>query len=212
MSSLQEQPQGQDIRTVQFASISRAVVIILILLLPLLGVFLLAPPLSYQVLIVWVALLAFYTCRQPLMFLIGRTKSGTTRLDLGYINKASGGNIVGSIFIGVMWLIMLLLTGLRNPALAIAQLGLSVAYFADALSKLITNREPTVVTDKGIYGPKILLPWNRIESRQWLNQHEDALLILKLKNRPWPFDETTLRIPVSFKADVDKALREKGIA
>jgi hypothetical protein len=209
MSSLQDQSNSHNIRRLQFAGIFRFVGILLIFLLPILGAFLLTPPLGYQAMAGWVALLALYACSQPLTFLVRRAKSGTTLVDLGYLNKVSGWSIIGSILFGILWFILSLTTALRSPALAIAQLGLCVFHFADALSKFIANREPTLITEKGIYGPKSMLPWNRIQARQWLNQHENALLILKFKKRPWPFDETTLSIPVSFKAEVDRIIAEK---
>jgi len=97
----------------------------------------------------------------------------------------------------------------RIPAILILGFGIIVLYVADAAARFIVSREPTLITEKGIYGPEGRILWSEIESHEWFMQHGDGLLVAKLKGRPWPLDEKKLRIPVLFKAEVDRIIAEK---
>lgn len=209
MAPIQNQSGKNVSRTWQVAFGIRVAGVMVLSLLAILCYLFAVPPLQYAGWIVMVFVIAFDRCAQPCTFFIRKRRAGTTLLNLGQVNKISNLQIVGSLLVSVLWFGLLFITRTTNSAIAIVWLGLGLSYLVAALADFIIRREPTFLTEKGIYTPKGVFLWNRIESRQWLNQHEDARLVVKLKKRPWPFDETTLRIPVSSKADVERILQEK---
>jgi uncharacterized membrane protein YobD (UPF0266 family) len=209
MASVQEQSNKNVSRTWLAAVIIRVAGVTVLFLLTILCVLFAPPPLQYAGWIVMVIVIAFDRCAKPYTFFFRKRRAGTALLSLGRLNKISNLQVIGALLVGVLWLVLLFTLGEYSPAVTIVWLGLGLYSLATALADFIVRRESTVLTENGIYAPKSIVLWNRIESRQWLNQHEDARLVLKLKNRPWPFDEAVLSIPVSFKTDVDKILLEK---
>jgi len=209
MAPIQEQSSKDVSRTWQAAFIIRMAGVTVVLLLAILCAFFAPPPWRSAGFIVLVITFVVHRCGQPCIFFFRKRYAGMTLLNLGQLNKISSLQIIGSLVVGVLWLVLLFTTGMFNSTVAIVWLGLGLSYFAAALADFIVRHQSTFLTEKGIYAPKSIVLWNRIASRQWLNQHEDARLVLKLKKRPWPFDEEVLHIPTSLKADVDKILQAK---
>lgn len=207
------QSESRGVRRRPLVGILLVVGVAALLLLAIWGAPLLPPPLRYGAWIGIALLPAINRCSQPCAYLFRKPRGGARLLNLGYLNKVSGWLIALTALIGFFWLILSLAkVSYDAPALTILQFGIGVFYIADTASKFIASRATTVITEKGIYSPGGTTRWEKIESRHWLNQHEDALLILKLKNRPWPLNEKTLHVPVPLKAEVDKILREKFLS
>jgi hypothetical protein len=176
-----------------------------LILLAIWGALLLPPPLCYGV---WtgIALIpAISRFSQLRACFFNKTRAGTTLLNLGYLNRMSG----GLVLLAITWIVLWFVWPSRTPALVILQFGVVVFFITDAGAKFIASRKPTLVTETGIYGPEGIILWDKIESHQWFKQREDVLLVAKVKGQPWPLDEKKLRIPTSLMADVDKLLRER---
>ena len=141
---------------------------------------------------------------RPIAFLVAKSRAGTTVLNLGYQYKTPVWQIVLSAILGLTWMVLFS----PDPLVSVTRVGIGLYFCMGALVTLLTNFQPTVVAEKGIYSPRTIVWWNDIASRQWLNQHEDALLILKLKNRRWPFDEATMKIPATMKDAVEQLLAQ----
>ena len=139
---------------------------------------------------------------RPVAFLVAKSRAGTTVLNLGYQYKTSMRQVALSAILGLAWMVLFS----PDPLVSVTRVGIGLYFCMGALVTLLTNFQPTVVAEKGIYSPRTIVWWNEIASRQWLNQHEDALLVLKLKNRRWPFDEATMKIPTTMKEAVEQLL------
>ncbi len=211
MSSLHEQADNKVVRKLPRVGIIIIVGVAALILLAIGSGFLLSPPWRYGIWIGVALVPGLYRFSRPLTYLSRKSHAGAILRNLGYLNKRAGRDTAGWIFTAIVFIVLWLITPSREPALVIFQFGVVVLYIANAASLIIANGAPTLITEKGIYSPEGTFFWNKVESRQWLNRDEHALLILKMKWWPWPLDEKTMKVPSTFKADVDRILREKGV-
>lgn len=210
MTSVQGQSENKAARRPQLIGILLIVSVAALFLLAIWVASLLPLPLRYGIWIGIAVIPAVSVCYQPFAFLLRKPRTGAILLNLGYQNKAAHGRIAMSAFLSALWFFSLFIAGsFIRPVLVILQFGLGVFYIADAISKIIASREPTLVTEKGFYWPEGMVLWSKIESHQWLQLREEVSLVLKLKGRPWPLEERKLRVPTLLMTDVDKILRER---
>ena len=177
MSSLQDRTANRGVLTPNFAATLGAIGPWVLLLFMLLCAFLPPTPWRDAVLVGTVILLVITKCLRPLAFLFAQSRAGATLLDLGHQHKTSVWQIALSAFLGLAWMILFS----PDPLVAVVRLGVGLYFLIGALANLAMNFQPTIVAEKGFYSPRTIAWWDDIAARQWLNQHEDALLILMLK-------------------------------
>jgi hypothetical protein len=212
MASLQDQTENKDVRRLPIVGILLIIGCAVLILLAAWGASLLPPLLNYGIWIGIALIPAINGISQPCAYLFRRSRADAVLLNLGYVHRFSSKDIVAFVLLVIPWLVLFILwinlfSG--TPIIVIMQFGLLALYISIAAAKFVASSEPTLVAEKGIFGPEGRILWNKIESHEWFMQHGDGLLVAKLKGRPWPLDAKKLRIPALLMADVDKILREK---
>ncbi len=209
MSSVQNQSANKYQPRLQLTGILLIISIAALILLAIWLASFLPVPLNYGVWIGIVLIPTINRCVPLSAYKYRKSQSGIVVINLGFLNKLSGWSVTFSIFLAICWFILWITQPSYEPVLTILQFGVVVFFIIDAAAKFIVSGWPTLVTEKGIYGPESIILWNEIESHQWFMQHEDGLLVVTLKQRPWPLDKKKQRIPASQMTHVEKILQEK---
>jgi hypothetical protein len=151
---------------------------------------------SLTVLIIGLVIWSWRSLRRP----------GAVLLNLGRTEHQSVYWIMGGLLIGIPTLLLFLLDE-RHELYRLAQ---SFVWFSAVLVGFMTYRQPTLITEKGLYRFGVQVPWDNIAAYRWEPPQKDySMLVLHFKRRKYLAHSMKFRVPAAHAAAVAELLAQR---